>query len=203
MPEYDKISGSDYIKGTYKNVNLEYSDVVLKKRDTYVDSDGKRRTTYDIKFMGHFLRLSLNSQIDGYVKLIEKDDFNKKGLLSSMVSNAKNLVGMGENSIKVESQAFNNQFDIFTNNDELAFYILTPHFMESVVEADRCADGATNIYFNKTYVDIAMDTRKDSFKIKGKINNQSDLDKARLSVKKDLDKLLSVVDQILEKDRLF
>lgn len=203
LPEFDKISGWDYICGTYNNVKLQYSDIRLKKWDTYIDGTGKKRSRYEINFRGSFLRLNLNSQIDGYVKLIEKNDFNRKGLLDNMVATAKNAIGLGENSIKVENATFNEQFDIFTDNEELAYYILTPHFMESIVAADKYADGATNIYFNKNYVDIAIDSRKNSFEIKGNIKNQEDLDKARMRVENDLKRVLAIVDQILTKDRLF
>ena len=101
------------------------------------------------------------------------------------------------------SEAFNNQFEVKTDNDQLAFYILTPHFMESVSRADELADGYTNMLFKDNRVDIAMNNYVDSFEVKRNIYTQNALDECRMLMRKDLDILLSIADEILTKDRLF
>lgn len=203
MPEFDSISGSDYIRGTYRGVNMTYSDVTLYKKERYRDTDGRTRTVDSLVFKGHFLRLNLNSQIDGYVKILERETPRKQGMFNDIVNTAKSLAGKSENMVEVESVAFNNQFAIYSDNDELVFYILTPHFMESIVKADEFARGTTNIYFNKTYVDIALDNRQDAFEVRNIVGDQRSLDMARQYIRNDLYKVIAIVDQIMTKDRLF
>lgn len=203
MPEFDSIHGSDYIRGTYRGVNMIYSDVTLHKKERYRDTDGRTRTVDSLVYKGHFLRLNLNSQIDGYVKILERETPRKQGMFNDVVNAAKSLAGKSENMVEVESEAFNNQFAIYTDNDELVFYILTPHFMESIVKADEFARGTTNIYFNKTYVDIALDNRQDAFEVRNIVGDQRSLDMARQYIRNDLYKVISIVDQIMTKDRLF
>ena len=46
---------------------------------------------------------------------------------------------MSQNKVEMESDPFNQQFKVITSDDELAFYILTPQFMEHIVAADEKA----------------------------------------------------------------
>lgn len=62
--------------------------------------------------------------------------------------------------------AFNNQFEIKTSDDQLAFYILTPQFMESIMRLDELADGYTNIEFRDTSVVVTLNNGRDSFEVK-------------------------------------
>ena len=203
MPSYDRISGSDYISGTYKGVNISYSDIVLQRIETYRDSNGRRRTRHVTVFKGHFFRMYLGNKIDGYVRIVERKNPRKKGFFADLLGSAADLVGMKSNTIELENEAFNNQFEVKTDNDQLAFYILTPHFMESVIRADELADGYTNMLFKDNRVDIAMNNYVDSFEVKRNIYTQNALDECRMLMRKDLDILLAIADEILAKDRLF
>ena len=203
MPGYDRISGSDYISGKYKGIGIVYCDIELEEKRTYRDSDGRRRTTYSTVFKGHFFRMDLGNKIDGYVRIVERRNPRKKGFFADLLGSAADLVGIETNTIELENEAFNNQFEVKTNNDEMAFYILTPQFMENVVRADEMADGYTNILFKEKKVDIAMNNYVDSFEVKKNIYSQKALDECRTLMRKDLDILLAIVDEILAKDRLF
>lgn len=75
--------------------------------------------------------------------------------------------------------------------------------MESVSRADELADGYTNMLFKDKRVDIAMNNYVDSFEVKRNIYTQNALDECRMLMRKDLDILLSIADEILTKDRLF
>ena len=203
MPNYDKIYGSDFISATYKGVKISYSDIKLERRETYRDSDGRRRTRYVTVFKGHFFRMYLGNKIDGYVRIVERKNVRKKGFFSDLLGTAADLIGIKTNTVELENEAFNNQFEVKTDNDELAFYILTPQFMENVVRADELANGYTNILFKENRVDIAMNNYEDSFEVTKNIYSQTALDEWRAIMRKDLDILLSIADEILTKDRLF
>lgn len=67
---------------------------------------------------------------------------------------------MSQNKVEMESDPFNQQFKVITSDDELAFYILTPQFMEHIVAADEKVDGYTKIEFENSRVTLALNTGK-------------------------------------------
>lgn len=46
LPNYDRISGSDYVSGTYRGVPFTFCDLHLQYKDTYRDKNGRKRTRY-------------------------------------------------------------------------------------------------------------------------------------------------------------
>lgn len=203
LPGYDEISGSDFVKGTYRGVEILFSDLTLVMVDRERDRNGRRRTTRTVVFKGHFFRITLGKELNGYVRIMERKNPRKKGFLSDLLNSTAELMGMKANTVEVESEAFNNQFEIRTNDDELAFYILTPHFMENVVKADELADGYTNIAFEGNHVDMSLNNHQDSFEITKSVSKVEDLRRCRAIMKKDLDIMLAIADEILAKERMF
>lgn len=53
LPDCDIISGSDYIKGTYKGVRIEYCDLMLEVVSKETNDDGHETTTYTTVFHVH------------------------------------------------------------------------------------------------------------------------------------------------------
>ena len=51
LPNYDRISGSDYVSGTYRGVPFTFCDLHLQYKDTYRDKNGRKRTRYHAKKM--------------------------------------------------------------------------------------------------------------------------------------------------------
>lgn len=203
MPGYDEITGSDYVKGTYRGVEIVFSDITLTYVDRYRDDDGRRRTRRTVVFKGHFFRMTLGKKLDGYVRIMERKNPRKTGFLADLFNSTAELVGMKSNTIEVESETFNNQFEIKTNDDELAFYILTPQFMENIVRADELANGYTNILFKNNHVDLSMNNYVDSFEVTRNISGKKALDECRMAMRKDLNIILAIADEILTKDRIF
>lgn len=203
---FDNIYGSDYMRGYYKGKKIVYSDIKLEYIKKYKDSDGRKHTTSEIVFQGPFLSIHLPKKIDGYVKICERQNpKKKKGFVTELLSNALYSAGikLGPEEIEVESVEFNNQFEITTDNKELAFYILTPHFMENIIKADELARGYTNIKFEDDRAKIAINNGHDAFEITKTIFNEKRLEEARQNMRNDLNVLLAIVDEILEKERLF
>lgn len=205
LPRYDRISGSDYIKGNYRGVKFTYCDLHLEweDRDT---KNGKTTTTYRTNFKGPLITIDLGQKIDGYVKIKERKTPRKeKNFLSDVFSGAADVLGIktSDNIIEVESIEFNNQFEIKSNNHQMAFYILTPDFMESIIEADALAEGYTNLLFKNKDAVITINNGADSFEIDKTITNKNQLEKSRQRVRNDLNRVLVIIDKILEKDQLF
>lgn len=206
MPKYDEITGSDFIKGTYKGHQLSYCDLHLRRKETTRDINGKKDVDWVTVFQGHFVRMPLKEDLEGFVKIKErKNPRKKRSFIDDLFDQAAEAVGLkGDTSIiETENEAFNDQFEVRTNNEELAFYILTPHFMESIIKLDELAQGYTNINFRNGVVYIAINNGRDSFEVKRTIRSESRLEKSRQEMRNDLKIVLSIIDEILEKDRLF
>lgn len=203
---FDNIYGSDYIRGYYKDKKIVYSDIKLEYIKKYKDSDGRKHTTSVIVFQGPFLSLYLTKNIEGYVKICERQNpKKKKGFITELLTNALYSAGikLGPDEIEVESVEFNNRFEITTDNKELAFYILTPNFMENIIKADELANGYTNIKFDENRAKIAINNGYDAFELSKTIFNEKRLEEARQNIRNDLNVLLAIIDEILEKERLF
>lgn len=206
IPRYDRITISDYIKGTYRGVALSYCDLHLEQEDTDTDDDGHTSTTYRTVFKGHLINLGLGQKVEGFVKIKERKNSRKeKGFFSNVLSGAADVLGIKakDEAIEVENEVFNNQFEIKTNNQQMTFYILTPQFMENIVRADEMANGYTNIEFRDKNAFISINNGRDSFEITKTVVNKKAVENCRQQIRNDLCRILAIVDEILTKENLF
>lgn len=200
-PYYDRITGSDYIKGCYHGQIIEYCDIKMEQEHETTDDDGHTSTTWVTVFQGPFMRIPLSKELNGYIKILERKSKRRKvGFIADLINSAFNKK---ETSIELENEAFNNKFQVKTSNEELAFYILTPQFMENIMKADEYANGYTNISFINGAANIAINNGKDAFEIRKTMYGKKRLEESRAHMRRDLDVILSIVDEILQKDRLF
>ena len=133
--------------------------------------------------------------------LLCKHAFDK--VFTGIVSGAAEFLGMSQNKVEMESDPFNQQFKVITSDDELAFYILTPQFMEHIVAADEKVDGYTKIEFENSRVTLALNNGKNSFELTKTLWSKSRLDETRLRFRYELNSILSIVDEMLTKENLF
>lgn len=205
MPGYDRIEGSDYIKAAYKGQEIIYCDIKMEQERTTRDDDGHESTTYVVVFQGPFVQIPLGKKLNGHVKILERRNKRKKrGILSDLFDSAVDKMGIKRDTVvELENEAFNNQFEIKTNDEELAFYILTPQFMENIIKADEYAAGYTNISFKDETAYIAINNGKDAFEIKKTMYNKKRLEDARAKMRRDMDIILAIIDEVLEKEKLF
>ncbi|MDE6024021.1 MAG: DUF3137 domain-containing protein [Lachnospiraceae bacterium] len=203
LPGYSKSYGSDYIKGIYRGKEIIYCDLKLEAQQE--DSDGDYKTV--TVFKGPVVSLALGRSLgDKRVRILETDKTGRA--ISSIVNAYTNFwrafgVKTMEQTVSLENVGFNNQFEVKTTDEELAFYILTPQFMENIISADRLAEGRTNICFGGDRVNIAIHNNHDAFEVGNTMKNTKQLEDSRARMRADLNKILSVVDEILKKDKLF
>ncbi|MGN0496409.1 MAG: DUF3137 domain-containing protein [Lachnospiraceae bacterium] len=199
LPNFNKINGSDYISGNYRGQKFVYCDLLLEWETKERDSDGHRRTRTTTQFQGQVMKMELGKDIEGFVRIREKKNPRKSnGFFSNILGTSTS-----HNSIETENVAFNNQFEIKTSDDQLAFYILTPQFMESVMRLDKMADGYTNIEFRGTSVVVTLNNGRDSFEVNKTLVSQRRLEKYRQNFRDELEIILGVFDEVLTKENLF
>jgi len=165
---------NDHIEATYKGVRFSLCDVLLQQRTR----SGK--TTHTVtKFQGPVLRIKLSKSQPGRLQVLESsrltwfDHYDK---------------------VEMESITFNNTFNVYTTNELLAFYILTPHFMEKLMKVERENPGKLYFTFIDGYLNIGLYNRKDNFEVAGKTISDDTL----LLFKSQIHKIKEIIEEVVK-----
>ena len=149
---FNEISGSDYISGTYNGIGIEMSDVKLVQVTRVHTKNGVQETRTTV-FEGPWMICDFGKELSADLLLVERDIIGKKFLKSG---------------IKTESEEFNKNFRIESDNEHDAFYILTPHMMEYILQMDEKGMGKTHMRFMRGgKVHIAISSGRNSFEMDG------------------------------------
>lgn len=146
---FDDVIGSDHVRGTYRGVHVELSDIRLMTVSTYTatDKDGNPRTEEKRKtvFQGQWLILDFHKELSADLCVFE---------------GGRKRSGQ----IETESTAFNEKFGISCDSAHDAFYILTPHMMEHLMTMDQRTGGNIYLHFLKEgKVHAAVNSGRDHF----------------------------------------
>ncbi|GKH59676.1 DUF3137 domain-containing protein [Campylobacter ureolyticus] len=183
--EFDYENGDDTISGEINGVKFYFGDIVLKnlkqEKDSYsflvetlIPAYHSRKRT-DIVFKGIFFKADFNKFIDSSTFIMSFG--TPKGNLKK---------------IKVDNALFNEKFRVFSDDIQNAFYILTPAFMERVLELYNHFKTDISISFLKGIIYIAIETGINSF--------EPDITKSLITqnpaknIIKDIEKILKIVE---------
>lgn len=125
---YDLMYGSeDLIKGKIGQTKLEFAKIVTQ----YYDDKGKSRG-WKTFFYGLFIVADFNKNTDFTTTVlpVEKMDLN---IIYSKPKKNNNSFESAK-SIKLEDLEFQNMYDVYSNNEIEARYILTPSMMRKLVD---------------------------------------------------------------------
>lgn len=142
----DRYHSEDLIVGNSDGVRFKCSDVVQKE----VHSNGKTTTVVTV-FQGRFYEFDFPKRFKHNLLLLQPMHFRP-------FSNF--------HKIKTESIEFNSELKIYAQDDEEAFYILTPQMMERLLFMDEKYLDKISFSFMDEKLFIAIDSRKDYFDIK-------------------------------------
>lgn len=146
----DRFYSEDYLTGSVNGVNFVSSDINLQEKR--VTSNGKTTTVHYVTyFLGRFFIIDFNKSFDGKVLVLEE----KKSTLFSKYK-----------SIKLESIEFNKIFNTYSLDEHSAFFILTPHLMEALLDLEEKNPGRLYISFIRNKLYIGIHNNRDTFKIK-------------------------------------
>jgi len=196
IPNWDIATGSDLVSGRYKGHAISFSDIELSEKVEREDSDGDTSTSYETKFKGQWMILELGREVPAKLRLrenIERGGKISKKILGERIEN--------KSDIKTENEAFNKRFQILTEDPHSAFYILTPHFIEFIMNADDAANTRTYLCFLENRVHIACYTGKDAFELQK--NDGANLEQVRVRMRNELRYITSIADELLKNEYLF
>ncbi len=171
----------DYVKATYKGVQIEFGDITLKE---YGDNESKDNNEI---FKGLWFICSFDKELATDLRIHERK-----------VSSKIKIKGDG---VQTDSTAFNKKFNIQTENPQEAFYILTPHVMEYFLATEKSVEGKMNIIFSRAgQVHIAIDSGRDAFELGTLFTNVASL---RKRFTKEVKYVTDMVDELLAIKTLF
>ncbi len=174
----DEIDGSDYIRGVYKGLDFEMSDIKLTEVRVHRNSKGERREEKVTIFKGTWCVCDFKKRLESDLWITEKTSF----------------LDLNFFTVKTDSEAFNKRFAVRTDTPHEAFYVLTPHMMEYIEEMDKKANGDIHFcFFRDGKVYIAINSNKDSFEF----GFNCDIESARKTIEKDLSYITDFIDEIM------
>jgi len=174
---WDNMQGSDFIRAKYRGIDFTFSDVTLTAKR------GKYTATI---FSGQWLIVDMGKTIGVPVVVSE---LARKDILRDTRS-----------KVQMENVAFSRQFTVLTEDPLIAFYVLTPHFMEFIMSSRSLAKGKKHLCFADTNAHVAINTRSDSFE---PCKNVTDIPVLRGRIQDEIDFIKSVIDELLLNERLF
>jgi len=130
LSRWDRSSFEDKITGQRNGVEFEFFESHLEQRRTTRDSKGRTQTRWVTVFRGQCMRFQFHKQFHGRT-LVARD----AGLFNSFGG------GSGMKIAKLEDPTFEKAFSVYTTDQVESRYILTPDFMQRLVDLEKTFHG--------------------------------------------------------------
>lgn len=145
LPSFNESRTEDFVSGSHRGVDLQLQEARLVQ----VSRDSKGRTRRTTVFKGVFIQLGMNKSFKS--KTIVKSD---KGAIGNWFGNTFSSL---ENAA-LEDPVFEKQFQVYSNDQIEARYLLTTSFMERLLSLNKVFGGNNiqcSFYQNKLLIMIA------------------------------------------------
>ena len=183
LPPFDPpVSFSeDYVKGTYNNVNIEFFEARLMRGAHF---KGKKAV-----FNGVIAKISVNKKFSS--KTVIRAD---KGSFGDWVSGRK--LPENQEVVRLEDPKFDKLFNVYSNDQIEARYLLTTTFMERLIEVEK-AFGSQKIEcsFYKQSLVMAIHLKKDWFE-PGPITEIEDFQDDSKNLLADINSIFNICDTL-------
>ena len=189
----DRYESNDYFSGKYKNINVEQADVEIEEERERKGSDGKTETYYVTLFRGKWMMFDFNKPFRANMQVKDKSFSNSK------ISNWGKEVKFKK--VKLEDEDFNKRFKVYAQDEEEAFYILTPQFMDKIKKLSANVLGDLLFCFIDNKLHIGLNNNNDSFEPK-LFSNPSE-EEIKNSILSDINEITNFVDQLNLDNDLF
>ena len=148
IDRYNRFSYDDSFTGIYKDINYEICETSFY----YKTGTGKNSSTRTV-FKGVMIKLDMNKSFTGNT-VIRPDTLKH----ASPAANLKHTT--------LEDVVFEKKFDVFTDDEVEARYLITPSFMERLnnMKTAFSADRVSCAFYDK-YLLVGLHTSKDLFSI--------------------------------------
>ena len=182
IPKHDTEIAEDHITGTYKDIKVDLFETKLSK-----DSDENSSTTLNTVFDGIIVEVSMNKSFSG--KTVVKKDSGTMG--NWFIKKSTSL-----KKVKLEDPNFEKMFEVYSDDQVEARYLLTVTFIERLKELVENFGGKSIqccFYNNKLLMMIPIE--KDMFE-PGSIYEAEDFIDDSKSLLKELSLIFSIIDTL-------
>lgn len=131
LPTWDRSGFEDRLDGTRNGVDFEFFEARLEQRRRTTDSRGRTRTRWITVFSGQCLRFQFHKDFHGKT-LILRD----AGFLNMLRR------GRGLEEVKLESNMFEQAFQVYSTDQVEARYLLTPDLMQRLINLEKVFHGS-------------------------------------------------------------
>ena len=175
---FDEIKGNDYIRGEYHGMQVEMSDVELVDVRVVHTKNGTHTERITV-FKGPWIICDFGKELSCDLLLSERTALGKLAVVGG---------------IKTESEEFNKRFFIRCPREHDAFYLLTPHMMERILEMDAKVQGDSYLRFQVNgKVILALNCSKNFFEADCSAANVAEL---RAKYEGEIRHLLNLLDTL-------
>ena len=183
LPSYDREICEDHIKGTYKGLEIELVEASLQKRKVF------RRSKLDTKevFSGLLIKLNVAKNFKGKTIITADGGF---------VKNFFNEMGQELEYIKLEDPEFENVFEVYSDDQVDARYLLTTSFMERLIDVRKVfnSDNMKCSFFDRSLF-MVVPLEKNMFE-PGPINKPEDFIDDAKSLLKEIQTIFDISDTL-------
>lgn len=181
----DRFTSRDLVTGKYNSIAFQQSNVKVEDRHT----NSKGHSTYITVFHGKWLIFDFNKTFVSDLQVVGKgfSAYKRKGWI--FASEDKKM-----SKIKFENEDFNKQFNVYAHDDAEAFYLLTPHMMESLLRLKEKLKSPIMLLFFHGQLHVAINDYRDSFK--PSLFRAFDPEREKQAVLKDIDIITEFVDEM-------
>lgn len=174
-------NGNDFLSGKYKQTDFCQSDVTIK--EVYYSDNHQHSITY---FKGRWMIFDFNKYFNCDL-LIHENDFK-------YADHRKSLFSKEFEKIQFENTDFNRVFESYTDNEQEAFYIITPHIMEAMLTLREKTNGSLIFCFHRNQLHIGVNNRRDAFE--PPVFHSIDVESAIADISEDIDLITRFVDEL-------
>ena len=173
----DRYNGEDLISGNNGKTEFSFSEIHAEEEHTTTDSDGNTDTSYSTIFKGIFMIAEFN-------KIIKNETY-------VYTSGGKWFSRFKR--VKMEDPLFEDRFNVYSNDQIEARYILTPAMMQRVSELEKRFNSKLFMSFIGNNVFIALGNSKNYFEpnVSQEINEETISD-----VVAEIDSCIAIVDHL-------
>lgn len=156
LQQVDIYNGEDLVQGTIGKTAVEFCELHTKDRRT----DSKGRTHYVTIFRGIFFIADFNKNFSGQTYVLS--DFGERfmGFFGKIF---QNMNMMRPDVIRLENPEFEKYFAVYGTDPVEARYILSPSFMERLVNYRNKMQTNLQLSFINSQVYLAMPMKKNLF----------------------------------------
>lgn len=126
---FNELKSEDFIQGIYKNLEIKLSEIELINTKQHQEIRGNEYITINQKttiFKGLFIITSVNKSFSSTTYILPNSWLKFLNHLPHYL-----------NRVVLEDPKFENEFDVYSNNQIEARYLLTPSFMERLLRIDK------------------------------------------------------------------